>query len=67
VKVLEGTPFTRMEKNVEEVRLRIQFIHSLLKPKVERRDWMYFQLNLSKYFERSSLIRIPGVLVDLRE
>jgi len=40
---------------------------SLLKLKSRRRDCIYFQLNRSKAFERSSLMSILGVLVDVRE
>jgi hypothetical protein len=66
-KVLEGTPFTRIEKKTVEVRFSIQFIQSLQKPKAERIDRIYCQLKRSKDFERSSFISIPGVLEDLRE
>jgi hypothetical protein len=63
----EGTLLTRIEKKVEEVRFIIQEIQSLLKPKASRRDFMYFQLSLSKDFERSSFSNIPGARVLLRE
>jgi hypothetical protein len=65
-KVLDGTPLTRMEKKVEDVRLWIQETHSSQNPKVESTKLMYFQLKQSKYLERSSFISIPGVLVVLR-
>jgi len=45
----------------------IQSIQDLSKSKASRREHMYFQLILSKYFERSSLISILGVQVDLSE
>jgi hypothetical protein len=63
----EGTPLTRIEKKVEEVRFIIQEIQSLLKPKSSIRASMYFQLSLSKDFERTSFSNIPGVRVFLSE
>jgi hypothetical protein len=63
----EGTTLTRIEKKVEEMRFIIQEIQSLLKPKADRRDFMYFHLNLSKDFERSSFRNIPRVRVLLSE
>jgi hypothetical protein len=66
-KVLEGTPFTKMEKKVEEVRFRTQLTQSSLKPKATRRERIYCQLSLSKYLDRSNLIIMPGVQEDFRE
>jgi hypothetical protein len=63
----EGTSLTRIEKKVEEVRFIIQEIQSLLKPKSSIRDFMYFHLSLSKYFERSIFSNIPRVRVLLSE
>jgi hypothetical protein len=40
-RVWEGTPLTRIEKNVEDMRFVVQEIHSLLKPKLVKRVSMY--------------------------
>jgi hypothetical protein len=45
----------------------IQATQRLSKPKASRRELMYFQLILSKYLERSSLMSIPRVLIDFSE
>ena len=63
----EGTPLTRIENKAEEVRFKIQFTQSWSKPKEFKIALRYCQLALSKAFERSSLINIPGVFVYLRE
>jgi hypothetical protein len=67
LKDLEGASLKSMEKNAEEVRLRIQLTKSTLKPIAKRMYFMYCQLNLSNALERSSLRRILRVRVDLRE
>ena len=63
----EGVPLTRIEKKGEEVRLRIQSTQWLEKPKDSKTDRRYCQLNLSKAFERSSLISIPGIFLVFKE
>jgi len=56
-----------MEKKDKDVRLRAQFIHPSKKTKSKRRDIIYFQLSLSKEFERSNWIIMPGVWVDFNK
>jgi len=63
----EGTPSTKMENNFEEVSFMIQAIESLLNPKSERRECMYYQLSRSKDLERLIFMSIPGVKVVFRE
>jgi hypothetical protein len=46
----------RMDKKPMEVRFRIQFTHSNLKPKARRMCFMYFQLTISKDFVKTSFI-----------
>jgi hypothetical protein len=50
-----------------EVSWRIQLTQSKWKPKARRMFLIYFQLIVSKDFEKSSLISIPGVREDLSE
>jgi len=66
-KGLEGTSLIRMEKKVEEVTVMIQLTQVSQNPKARRRDLIYCQLSLSKYFERSCLISILGEPKDFRE
>jgi hypothetical protein len=63
----EGTPLTMTYKNDKVVGFIIQLTHYSPKPKERRRALMYFQLSLSKDFERSNLISIPDEQDDLNE
>jgi len=58
---------TRIEKKEKEMRFIVQETQSLLKPKAVKRDFIYFQLNLSKSFEISIFSSIPGAQMLLSE
>ena len=67
VNVSIGETLRRMQNKVQEIRFKFQEIHSSQKPKACLMSQMYYQLSLSKAFEKSILISIPRVAMDFKE
>lgn len=65
--MVEGEPFTKMEKKTVEIRFPIHLTQSYLKPYARKTSFRKLQFTLSYALAKSTLRSIPEVLVCFKE